>query len=369
MNNDAILYNLAICFLKDIGPILAKNIIAYAGSSENLFSLKQKELEKIPGIGRSIAKKIVAQSPLKRAEEELKFIERYKIQPHFFLDENYPHRLKHCEDGPLMLFSKGIADLNHPKMLAIVGTRKISDYGIAVCEKIITEFAERNHDVCIVSGLAYGVDICAHKAALLNSLQTIAVLGHGLDRIYPHLHTSTAKKITGAGALLSEFPSGTNPDRHNFVQRNRIIAGISDATLVIESAEKGGALITADLANSYNRDVFAIPGRTNDNYSSGCNNLIKSNRAALVENVKDIEYLLGWDKPEEIKKPRQKEIFNQLGEDEKKIVEFLDKEGKTGINMLSLKTKLSISKLNPLLLQMEFKGLIRNLPGNVYDLF
>jgi DNA processing protein len=237
-----------------------------------------------------------------------------------------------------------------------------------ICNELIRDLNENGHNAIIVSGLAYGIDIVSHKAALKNSLKTIAVLGHGLDRIYPSSHKKIAKNIISQGALLTEFLSDTNPDRANFVKRNRIIAGLSDATIVVESAEKGGSLITADIANSYNRDVFAFPGRVNDKYSVGCNKFIKSNRAALIENFKDLEYILGWDVGEAKPKVIQKKLFVNLSDDEKIIVEFLKENDKQSIDIICVKTNFPMSKVSAMLLNLEFSGIVKSLPGKYYSL-
>jgi len=253
-------YQIGITQIKGIGPNLAKMLIAYIGSPEAVFTEKRSLLEKIPGIGSIISEKIVSQraEALHLAEKELAFVQKNKIRTFYFGDSSYPFRLKECTDAPVLLYGRGNLDLNNGKFIGIVGTRKATDAGKENCRKLIAGIAKNLPNAVIVSGLAYGVDICAHKSALDVELPTIGVLGHGLDRLYPHTHSETAKKMLEKGGLLTEFPSGTNPDRPNFVQRNRIIAGLCDALVVIESSEKGGSLITAELANDYNRDVFAV---------------------------------------------------------------------------------------------------------------
>ena len=299
------------------------------------------------------------------AQHELSFIEKHNINALTYLEDNFPKRLIQCEDGPLVIFSNGEFNFNSQKVISIVGTRNATDYGKEFCENLIFDLMP--HKPLIVSGLAFGVDICAHKSAIKNNLPTIGVLAHGLDRIYPAIHTSTAKQMLENGGLVTEFRSGTNPDRENFPKRNRIIAGLSDLTIVIESSKKGGSLITADLANSYNRDVFALPGRINDTQSEGCNALIKQNKAHLIQSVKDIEYIMGW-KAEENIKPSQTKLFVELTNDEKIIYDILIQQDKIAIDDIAFLAKFPMSKTGSVLLEMEFKNLVKSLPGKVFKL-
>lgn len=365
--NDELLYNIAITELQGIGDVTAKKLIAYCGSSKAIFSEKKSILEKIPGIGKVNVNKIYQSKTeaLTIAEEELKFIEKNKIKPLFYLEENYPKRLLHCEDGPVLLYTKGGIDFNNPKVISIVGTRKATEYGQEFCDKIVKQLVP--HNPLIISGLAYGIDLYAHKAAMNNKLQTAAVLAHGLDRIYPAMHRSVAKQMLENGGLISDYKSGTNPDRENFPKRNRIVAGLSDLTIVIESSKKGGSLITAYLANDYNRDVFALPGRLNDTQSEGCNNLIKNHKAALIQSVKDIEYVMGWEMNKKAK-PQQQQLFVELTEEEKIITNLLAQQDKTPIDNLSLQAKMPMSKTASLLLNLEFSGVVKSLPGKMYKL-
>jgi DNA processing protein len=361
-------YQVALTLVPGVGTVLGKSLVSYCGSPEAVFREKKWRLEKIPGIGPVVAESVVQSDVMKRAEEEIAFIRKHQITTYFITDIGYPHRLKHCDDSPLLLYYKGNGNLNHERILAVVGTRNASDYGQKMCEEIIGSLAEL--DVCIVSGLAYGIDIYAHKAALQNNLSTIAVLAHGLDKIYPGVHKPTAKKMLEQGGLLTEFTTNTKPDRENFPSRNRIVAGMTDAVLVIESAVKGGAMITANIASSYNRDVFAVPGRTNDEYSLGCNYLVKTNRAALVESAEDIAYQLGWAKANEAKskRPSQLAIFNELKDDEKVLVKILQQDGKLAIDSICHRSKLSLSKVSSSLLTLEFQGIVRSLPGKIYEI-
>ncbi len=363
--SDDLKYKIGITLIPKIGSINAKKLIAYCGGVEAVFKEKKKALMKIPGIGEGIVKNILSQAVLNRAEEEIAFIEKHKIQPLFYTDKEYPQRLLQCEDGPVMLYYKGNKPLNQKRVLAMVGTRRATSYGRIICEKIVDGLAEKG--VMIVSGLAYGIDSCAHRNALKHDIATVGVLGHGLDRIYPAENRNVAEKMISNGGLLTEFMSKTNPDRENFPKRNRIIAGISDATLVVESGKKGGAIITAEIAFSYNRDVFAVPGRVEDPYSKGCNLLIKSNKAAMVESVKDLEYILGWDdvKVEQNKSP---ELFVNLTNDEQKIFDVLKEKEDAGIDEIMIKSKLPVSKISGVLLNLEFKGLVLSLPGKRYKI-
>ncbi len=367
-NDNNLLYKIGISLIPGIGDINAKRLVAYTGNIEAVFKEKKKNLMKIPGIGAVLADSILNHNILTRAEKEIEFINRYQIKHRFYLDEDYPARLKNCEDSPIMLYYKGEVDFNRRKVISIVGTRNATDYGKECCNRLIEELQNRKHHVLIVSGLAYGIDICAHRAALKNGLDTVAVLGHGLGTIYPTVHKVTAAEICKHGALVTDFVSDTLPDRQNFVKRNRIIAGLSDVTIVIESGIKGGALITADIAVSYNRDVMAFPGRIDDICSHGCNWLIKSNKAALVEGIEDIEYLLGWDVSSKKAGDIQTELFVDLGEEENKIVEILREHGELTIDLISIHANMPVSIVSAQLLTIELAGLVRSLPGKVYKL-
>ncbi len=364
--SDTLKNNIALSLLPNIGDILAKRLVSYCGSAENVFKEKKSALEKIPGIGHFYATAVQNTTIFKKVEEELKFIEKNNIKAVYYLDKAYPKRLTHCEDGPIVLYYKGNADLNPEKIISIVGTREATDYGKDLTDKLIASIAPYN--ATIVSGLAYGIDIHAHKAALENKLPTFCALAHGLDKIYPGMHKSVAERILESGAWLSDFTSNTLPNRENFPRRNRIVAGISDATIVIESKENGGSLITADIANSYNRDVFAFPGRVNDIHSIGCNNLIKQNKAALIQSATDVIQLLGWEQTQKTKQTIQKQLFVTLSSDEELLVNLLkDKEG-INIDELSLLSKMPMSKVSAVLLTLEFSGIVKSLPGKIYRL-
>jgi DNA processing protein len=353
-----------------VGSINAKKLIAYCGGIEAIFKQSKKALLKIPGIGDCLATEIINQKVLGKAEQEIEFIEKFGIKTLFYLDAEYPERLRQCDDGPIVLFVKGKQEINfnREKYISIVGTRKATDYGKQVCEKLITGLSEKGYTPIIVSGLAYGIDITAHKSALKNNLQTLAVLGHGLDIIYPISHRNVAKDIVETGALLTDFPSKTKFDRNNFIKRNRIIAGLSDATIVIESGAQGGALITADIANSYNREVFAVPGNVGSKYSEGCNQLIKANKAALIETADDVEFLLGWEPASIQKPPKQIVLFSELTDDEQKIVDYLKTVAQESIDLICIKTQMPVSKVSSLLLNLEFAGVVKSKPGKIYSL-
>ncbi|WP_304064907.1 DNA-processing protein DprA [Pedobacter glucosidilyticus] len=359
------LYEIGLTLIKGIGDATIKTLLSYCGSPEEIFRTSKQHLEKIPGIGSKTADLIIHHSSFDRAEQELKFIEKYKIQPIFIQAEDYPKRLKSCYDAPVMLYFKGNVKLNQQKVIAIVGTRNATTYGKQFCEQLISSL--KHHQLLIVSGLAYGIDIAAHKASLAHETHTVGVLGHGLDRIYPALHRSIAEKMIHQGGLLTEFRSETNPDKQNFPKRNRIIAGMADATLVVEATKTGGALITAEIANSYNRDVFAVPGRVDDELSEGCNFLIKTNRAHLLDRVEDLEYIMGWDR-DEVKPVKQLQILPHLTKDEEKIVAIIKDYNAIAIDDLQVKLDMPQSKLAMLLLNLEMQSVIISLPGKVYKM-
>ena len=365
MSEISLKHKIALSLIPRIGDINARKLVAHLGSVEAVFNEPYSSLMKIHGIGSGLAKYICDRSYLETAEKEVLYIEKNNIKTFFYLDADYPFRLRQCDDSPVIFYFIGNGDLNAHKMLSVVGTRNATSRGKEITEKIISGLAHGHPDLIIVSGLAYGIDIAAHKAALANNLLTIGVLGHGFRTTYPSVHRSVAETMKGKGGLLSDFLSDEQPERNNFIKRNRIIAGISDATLVVESGIKGGALITADIAGSYNRDVFAVPGRPEDQWSSGCNGLIKRNKAALVENHDDIEYYLGW-KPEKSKVPQQQLLFSELSDDERLVFENINREGEMNIDHICRVTNIPVYKLSAMLLQMEFNGIIKCYPGNIY---
>jgi DNA processing protein len=363
--NQQLLYHIALTAIPNIGNITAKKLIAFCGGAEAVFEEKKSALEKIPGIGAVNASRIIDHKAeaLTLASQELIFIEKNNIKALCFNDGLFPKRLSHCEDGPIVLFSKGDFDYNTKKVISIVGTRKATDYGKDFCAQLLVDL--KPHNPLIVSGLAFGVDVCAHKEALNNNLATIGVTAHGLDRLYPSQHKPVANQMLNNGGLVSEFLSGTKPDRENFPKRNRIVAGLADAVIVIESSKKGGSLITAELGNSYNRDVFALPGRVTDSQSEGCNALIKQNKAHLLQSFKDIEYIMGWE-AQSPKNNKQAQLFIELTQEEQLLFDLLKEQDKTNIDNLALKAKFPMSKTASLLLEMEFNNLIKSLPGKMY---
>jgi len=368
MINDDLKYKIALSLVPKVGHIIAKKLVSYVGSFEGVFKESKQNLLKIPGIGEVLASQIVKSNAIEKAVEEIEFIKKENINVIFYLDKNYPSRLKHCDDAPILIYTKGNFDLDDQKVISIVGTRKATTDGIMFCENLVNELAVRNHNPIIISGLAYGIDAVAHKSALKNNLKTAAVLGHGLDIIYPALHKKLAREIEENGMLITDFPSKSIRDKNNFIKRNRIIAGLSDATIVIESGEKGGSLVTADIANSYNRDVFAVPGRITDIYSKGCNNLIKTNKAAMLTSVEDLEYILGWETTNQKADSIQKELFVELSDEERKVLDLLGNYDELSIDNICLKVNMSTSKVSPILLNLEFSGLVRALPGKLFRL-
>lgn len=360
-------HQIGLTLIKGVGQMLAKLLLNQFGSAEAVFKASKTQLLAIDGIGEKTAENIINTNALKIAEEQLGFIEKHKIEVLFYGNDNYPKKLKGCYDAPLLLYYKGNADLNHRRIISIVGTRNATIYGKMLCAQLVEEL--KNHNVLIVSGLAHGIDAAAHKECVQQEVPTVGVLGHGLDRIYPAIHKELAAKMLKNGGLLTEFLPGTNPDRENFPKRNRIIAGIADVTVVVEASLKGGALITAELANSYNKDVYAFPGRTNDEFSEGCNFLIKTNRAGLINNAKDLIYYLGWDEPQSKKKSEMKQIKMplNLNKDEQIVFVALD-EKSLAIDDLAILTKLPQSKLAIILLTLELQGIIVALPGKTYKL-
>lgn len=361
----SLIHQIALTQVPGVGSVTARALISHFKSAEVVFEASASELSQVSGIGLQIAKNIRNFDEFKRVEEELTFIEKHQIKTLFITDQAYPRRLSYCDDAPILLYHRGQADLNAKKIISVVGTRSATAYGKELCESLME--ALKPHDPLVVSGLAYGIDIAAHKACLKNSLPTLGVLAHGLDRIYPSAHRTIAQNMLEQGGLITEFPSQTNPDRENFPKRNRLIAGLADATIVVEAGLKGGALITAELANSYNRDVFAFPGRVGDFFSSGCNFLIKTNRANLITDGADLEYILGWKKPTQMPQ-HQTQLPLSLNPEEQKIYDLLAKHQSVHVDQLRALSSFSQSKLVSVILNLEMKSLIKCLPGNLYTL-
>ena len=366
MTENQFINALALQHVPKIGATTAKKLIAHCGSPEAVFAEKLNNLTKIDGIGVLTIKGLADKDHFIAAENELRFIKDNVISYSYFLDEDYPERLKHCVDSPILLFKTGNIKLHNKHIISIVGTRKITTSGIAFCEKLVEQLAVYNP--VIVSGFAYGTDITAHKAAIKYNLQTIGCLAHGLNQIYPKTHKKYMNDVEKHGGFFTDFWSTDNFDRNNFLKRNRIIAGLSQATIVIESAEKGGSLVTADIANSYNRDVFAVPGRPTDSQSIGCNNLIKSNQAHLLSNPLDVPYLLNWELENKQQQVVQKQLFVTLEPDEKVIYNYLKSNNKETLDVIAFNCKIPTYKLAGLLLNMELKGVVRPLPGKLFEI-
>jgi DNA processing protein len=360
-----LLYKIGLTLIPQVGPVMARTLVSYCGGPREVFAASRKELLRVPGIGTQLASNILSQAPLEAAEQELEFIEAHGIEGLFYLDEGYPRRLRPYADSPVMLYYKGNAPLNAERVVAIVGTRRPTPHGLRACEELVEGLLP--YGVTVVSGLAYGIDVTAHRKCVELGIPTIGVLGHGLKYIYPPQHYSVAQAMLNQGGVLSEFPGRTEPEREHFPMRNRIIAGLCDALIVVETARKGGSMISADVANTYNKDVFAVPGRIKDPFSEGCNLLIKSHRAALAESAADIAYVMRWDELDSAKGIQQ-QLFVEMTEAEKKIVDLLREKGELAIDHLAVACGTANSELASLLLGLEFKGVVRTLPGKRYIL-
>lgn len=361
-------YQIALTKVKGLGVKNTRTFLSHFESIEDIFESSPKEIQKISGIPASLAQEIRNSRYIEEAEEELEFVDKNKIEVLWFQNKtDFPRRLSHCPDAPLLLYYKGKANLNAKRTVSIVGTRNATPYGLELCQKLVAELA--HPDTLIVSGLAYGIDVQAHRSSVEHDVSTIGVLGHGLDRVYPHAHREIAKKmIIRNGGLLTEFPSGTRPDRVNFPMRNRIIAGMADVVVVVEAAIKGGALITAEIANGYNRDVCTFPGSVRQPFSEGCNYLIKTNRAHLIRDAKDLYYLMNWEKEESRPKEIQLPLFTKkLNKDESKVMDYiLSQEQDVHIDQIANHCAWPQSKLAIILLEMELAGHILSLPGKMF---
>jgi DNA processing protein len=364
MSEENLFHLMALLRVEGVGDIMAKKLLTHFGSAEAVLNAKTAQLAAIDGVGSVLLKNLKDKSVFEKATQELQFIQNNNIDVLYFQDEKYPDRLKHCIDGPVLLFSSGNINLKNRKIISIVGTRQITSYGTEFCRKLIEDLAPLNP--IIVSGFAYGVDIVAHQLAMDHNLQTIGVVAHGLNQIYPKPHKKYVAKMEQNGGFMTEFWSTSNPDKENFVRRNRIVAGMTEATIVIESADRGGSLITANMANDYNRDVFAVPGRVTDKFSQGCNNLIKTQKANVLTSAADLIYILNWDIKKEAK-PVQKQLFVSLDDDEQKVYDYLLKTGKELMDIIALHCDFPIYRISGLLLNMELKGVIRPLPGKLFE--
>ena len=365
MEDSQLIHRIALSMLKGIGPVNARNLVAYCGGVDLLFTDKavRRSLEKVPGIGKVLAGSILGSSVIKAAEKELEYVRKNKLRMLFYLDEEFPKRLRHCDDAPVLLFVKGNAELDPPRSISIVGTRMPTEQGKQLCEELVEGL--KDSGALVISGLAYGIDIVAHRAALRHGMRTVGCVAHGLDRLYPGEHASTAKEMCEQGALISELPSGSTFAPGNFPARNRVIAGLSDCTVVVESGTKGGSLITADIADSYDREVMAYPGRPTDSRSIGCNRLIQQSKAHLVTCSADVLKLMEW-LPTTKKTPVQAALFTDLLPDEKALVDLIKEQGKMDIDTLCFRSRMQPHKAAGILLNLEFNGVVRSLPGKVY---
>ncbi len=363
------LCTIALTRLHGIGLHTARTLLETAGSAALLFDQPQELPRLMPGATPRLLRLLADHDEaflFAQAEYAHAIRNGYRCLPYW--DEDYPARLRECVDAPTLLYYRGTANLNATHTLSIVGTRRMTDYGRRICENFLHDLAELCPDALVVSGLAYGVDICAHRAALANGLDTVGVLAHGMDRIYPPVHRDTAAQMTRQGGVLTEFPIGTNPNRQNFVRRNRIVAGMCEATIVVESAAKGGALITAGMAGSYNRECFAFPGRVGDSTSEGCNKLILQNSAMLLTSAEDLVQALNWHTATGHSRPIQRELFPELTAEQEKLYRIL-RQHPDGIqiNTLVVESETPVYRLTSLLFELELKGLVRPLFGGIYQ--
>ena len=365
-NSHQTLYQIALTKIANVGGVIARALVGHCGGAEAVFREKAAHLRKIPGVGPRIARQITRPDVLQLAERELTFVTRHQIDVHFFLDPTYPRRLTHYQQSPVLLYSKGEMDLNPLRVIAVVGTREPTAYGKQMCREFIHGLAAM--EVTIISGLAYGIDIEAHVGAMTYDMPTVGVLGSGFGHIYPQAHFRKAQRMMQNGGLLTEFGYESGPDKENFPARNRIVAGMVDAVVVIESAESGGSMITAEFANAYHKDVFALPGRAGDRLSSGCHKLIKSHKAHLMDKAHDLTSMMQWDVDEEEAGSVQRMLFADLNEREQLIVDLLDRQTETDIDKLAYSAGLPASELATVLLSLEFKGIVRTLPGKRYHI-
>lgn len=368
MEDDHLIHRIALSLLKGIGPVNARNLVAYCGGVDPLFSdpAVRRTLPRVPGIGPVLAASILGSAVIKAAERELAYVRKHKLRMLFYLDADYPARLRHCADAPVLLYVKGNAALDPARSVSIVGTRTPTRQGKQLCEELVEGLA--GSGVLVVSGLAYGIDIIAHRTALRHGLPTVGCVAHGLDRLYPGEHAATAQEMCAEGALVSELPSGSSFAPGNFPARNRVIAGLSDCTIVVESGPKGGSLITADIANSYDREVMAFPGRPSDTFSTGCNRLIQQNRAHLITSAQDVLRLMEWLPDDRKKAPVQAALFTELMPEEQALVDLIKAQGKIDIDTLCFRSKMQPHKAAGILLGLEFNGVVRSLPGKMYAL-
>ena len=362
---DDLLYQIALTLIPNVGAVQARNLVEKFETAKNVFQASVRQLSTIENVGEIRARYIKQFSDFKKAEEEIAHLEKNAIVPLFLTDADYPKRLLNCYDAPTLLYYQGNADLNTLKVISVIGTRSSTEYSKIIIEKLLENLSEYNP--LIVSGLAFGVDSIAHKTALQMQLPTIGVLGNGLHTVYPAQHKSLSKDMMQQGGLLTEFLFDTKPDKHNFPRRNRIVAGMSDATIVVETALRGGSMITAELANNYNRDVFALPGKITDSKSAGCNYLIKTNKAMLLTDAEQFAEEMGWQAAP-TKKKMQRELFVELSAEEQIIYDTLKTKDTCNIDELYLTSGLSSSTTAAAILNLELQNIIISLPGKLYKL-
>ncbi|MBB6272623.1 DNA processing protein [Pedobacter cryoconitis] len=361
----SLIHQIALTLIKNVGHVSAKCLLSHFGTPEAIFNASEAQLMQVERLGSFKASEILRTNALNLAAGHLELLEKHQIKVLFYTEEDYPQRLKDCNDAPVLLYYKGTANLNHPRIVSIVGSRNASPYGQMLCQQLVASL--QDYKVLVISGLAHGIDVTAHRQSLLHQIPTVGVLGHGLDRIYPAIHCQTAAAMLKNGGLLTEFSLNTAAEKSNFPKRNRVIAGLADVVVVVEAAIKGGALITAGIADSYHRDVFAFPGRTTDEYSQGCNFLIKTNRAGLINGAKDLVYYMGWE-ADEVKSPLvEKPLPAGLSAIEMTVVQCL-KAAPLSMDGLTLKAGIQQHKLALHLLSLEMKGVIISLPGKIYQL-
>lgn len=362
---EELLYRLALTMIPELGSVKARLLTEHFGNASSVFSAKKKELNAIEGIGELCARRVKEWDGFGEAAAEIAFAEKHHLRILFITDRDYPQRLLNCYDPPTVLYYRGNANLNNSRIISIIGTRNHTEYGRQVTEQLVAALQTQN--VTVVSGLAFGIDAIAHKASLQYRLPTIGVLAHGMDTLYPPQHKSLAKEMLLQGGLLTEFRKNTKPDKHNFPKRNRIVAGMADATIVIETAVKGGSMITAELAYNYNRDLFAVPGKISDSKSSGCLKLICQNKATLLTGAGQLIEMMGWEEKKKLIK-KQKELFIELSADERIIVNLLKETEATPIDVLYVKSGLSSSTVAAVILNLEIQNVICPLPGKMYKL-
>ena len=373
MNEQEVYYAIALTRMTGFNFQTALHLYQTLGSAQAVYEHRNDIRDLLPDCTERLASALQDWSvALSRAAQEIDFIQKHNIRPLLLGGEHYPQRLAECPDAPILLYYMGSADLNQRHVINIVGTRHCTTYGQDLVRRFMADLRRMCPQVLIVSGLAYGVDICAHRQALANGYETVGVLAHGLDELYPSHHRDTAKQMLQQGGLITEYMSESRADKINFVKRNRIVAGICDATILVESAAKGGGLITTGIAMDYNRAVFAFPGAVGAPYSEGCNQLIRDNGAALITGADDFVKAMGWQTDAQLQQAKadgiERTLFPNLSDDERRVVKILDEMGDLQLNLLSVKTNVPIGQLNALLFQLEMKGVVRPLAGGTYHL-